>query len=383
MCGAVLLAGCQGMQQSGSSGALSGVSVVNQLQLDSVLYGHNMLVSGCFAYVTMQNGLSASKLAVANVCGIGTGYSATPVLVGEVAGSFPVMNGIAANGNYLYVTYGWVTNPLEVWNVGIGAALPNPMGCVSLFNNYGYTSCSAAATGYGSLYGQNPYVFEDYAYIAENSDDSGQAVQVVDVGVPTLPVKVNAPPLGITAGTGLAGLWAAGSGHLLYVGTVHSSASSTVPVTITAYDASVNPVNPPAASAALNIPAGYSIQAMSVTGSTVVATLYNQTTSNWQVMAASFANPAAPTSATVAATSGCGFESQNFIALQGSYAFMGCGMGKGIEVVNFGNLAAPVVTGQIATSLTGVGFISPQGRYLYAVDQNGELDTIDAGTTFQ
>ena len=46
-------------------------------------------------------------------------------------------------------------------------------------------------------------------------------------------------------------------------------------------------------------------------------------------------------------------------------------------------LSAPVVKGEIGTKLNGVGFISPPGRYLYAVDQDGMLDTVDAGTVLE
>jgi hypothetical protein len=388
--GCVVLAGCgAGQLQSGAVPATLGqVAVVNQLPMDASLFGHNMFVSGCTAYVTMQNNFAVSKLAVVNLCGAGTAYGASPVLVSKVAGSYAAMNGITQSGQSLYITYAWATNPFEVWSVGNGTSAPAKLSCVSLYTDpkLGYTSCGSTAKGYGGLLGSAPYVVGNYAYVAENSDDSEQAVQVVDVTNAAAPVKVPYPA-GVTAGTStggqmLAGIWVAGVGSTLYVATVDTMDAPDQPVTITAYNAAANAANPVQVGV-LQVPMGYAVQNISVTGTTLVATLFNGTTSVWKVMVANFANPAAPTYVTVDPTKGCGFESQNFIALQNGYAFMGCGMDKGIEVVQFKNPAAPVVLGEIGTSLVGVGFISPQGRYLYAVDMNGNLDTLDGGTVFE
>jgi hypothetical protein len=389
--GCAVLAGCgAGVQTSaGAPSTLAQVGVVNQLPMDSNLFGHNMFVSGCMAYVTMQNNFATSKLAVVNLCGTGTSVGTAPVLLSKTAGSYAAMNGITQAGKYLYVTYAWATNPFEVWSVGDGTTAPAKVSCVPLYTDppLGYTSCGSTASGYGALLGSAPYVVGNYAYVAENSDDSEQAVQVADVTNPAAPVKV-AYPAGVTAGvsTGgqmLAGIWVAGVGSTLYVATVDTIDAADQPVTITAYNAAANAINPVQVGAALQVPMGYAVQNISVTGTTLVATLFNGTTSVWKVMVASFANAAAPTYVLVDPTKGCGFESQNFIALQNGYAFMGCGMDKGIEVVQLKNPAAPVVMGEIGTSLVGVGYISPQGRYLYAVDMNGNLDTIDGGSVFE
>lgn len=393
LCSVGLLAGCQGglTPTAATTGpaTFAAIAVVNQLPLDSALHGHNMAVSGCMGYVSLQSNLLPSKLARVNLCGAsGTSYSAAPVLVDETAGSYPVMNGITVNGSQLYVTYAWATNPFEVWDAGSQTSAPKVLGCVSLFTVAGYAGCGAAASGYGSLLGSNPFVVGSDVYVAENSDDAGQAVQVVDVTSPQAPVRLNTGSQGVTAGKSsggamLAGIWAAGSGKTLYVATVDDVQVTDQPVTITAYDTSANAVSPVQVGKALNVPEGFAVQSLAVTGTTVVATLFDAATQASQVMVASFANPAAPSSAAVAATQGCGFESQNFIALQGSYALMGCGMGTGIEVVDFSSQSAPVVKGEMATTLNGVGFISPQGRYLYAVDQDGKLDTVDVGTVLE
>jgi len=223
--------------------------------------------------------------------------------------------------------------------------------------------------------------------VAENSDDKGQAVQVLSVANPALPVR-QAYPAGITAGvsTGgstLAGLWAVGSGSTLYVGTVDGSSASDQPVTITAYSASTNALTPAQLGVPLNIPAGYFIQSMAVQGTTVVATLTDSAIASSKILVASFSNPAAPTMAMIAPTAGCVFESQNFIAVQNGYAFVGCGMSPGIEVVQFSTASAPVLVGQAGATLTGVNFLALEGSYLYAVDLEGNLDTLLVGTTFQ
>ena len=385
-----LLAGCGGGQQQStvvSVPSLASVSVVNQVPLDGSLYGHNMAVSGCTAYVTMQNNLALSKLAVVNLCGAGTVASAAPVLVSKTAGSYAAMNGIAVNGPYLYVTYDWATNPFEVWSAGTNLSPPALLSCLPLFSDNGYTTCAAAASGYGALLGSNPTVIGSDVYVAENSDDKGQAVQVLSVANPALPVR-QAYPAGITAGvsTGgstLAGLWAVGSGSTLYVGTVDGSSASDQPVTITAYSAATNALTPAQLGVPLNIPAGYFIQSMAVQGTTVVATLTDSAIASSKILVASFSNPAAPTMAMIAPTAGCVFESQNFIAVQNGYAFVGCGMSPGIEVVQFSTASAPVLVGQAGATLTGVNFLALEGSYLYAVDLEGNLDTLLVGTTFQ
>ena len=392
----VLLAGCGGAVPSSVTATgpttFAQVAVVNQLQLDGSLYGHNMAVSGCQGYVSMQGTGTASRLAEVNLCGTGTAYGAAPVLVGEAAGSYPLMNGLAVNGSHLYVTYAWETNPFEVWTLGSGSSLPTVVGCAPLFGVPQAATCGASTGGTASLYGGNPFVVGNDAYVGENSDDPGQAVQVVNVMQPSAPVKVNAAPQGVTAGVSsggatLAGLWAAGSGTTLYVGTVDDVAATDQPVTITAYDTSANAVSPVQMGAALNVPMGYALQNMSVSGTTVVATLYNATTKAWELLVAQFpaasGGTGAPSAVTVAPTVGCGFKAQNFIAMEGSYAFVGCGTGTGIEVLNVSNAAAPVVVGVMGASLNGVGFVSVQGRYVYAVDADGNLDTLDAGTVFE
>jgi hypothetical protein len=110
-----------------------------------------------------------------------------------------------------------------------------------------------------------------------------------------------------------------------------------------------------------------------------------------EILVADFSTPSAPSYVTLAPTSGCIPGASNFIAMQNGYAFFGCGApgtsATGIEVVKVSNPASAVLLGQIATSLTRVNFIVPQGRYLFAVDgspvsQGGNFDTIDTGSLF-
>jgi len=377
---------------------LSQATVVHQVQLDSSLYGHNMAISDCLAYVSMQNGTATSKLAVVNVCPTDANNVPEPALVGTFAGSYQGMNGITVNGSNLYITYAYATNPFEVWTTGAGGTHPSLLGCVPLFSDQGYTTCGQASQGNSpALYGGNPYVIGSYVYVAENSDDQGQAVQIVDPSVPSAPVKVN--PLGngegISAGTnsqggGLVGLWAPGSGTVLYVGTSTQTYDAGEPVTITAYDAGQNATNPVQLGNALNVPAGttgYLIQNMAVQGTTVVATLYDNVAGDpGIILVADFSNPSSPSYQTIPPTSGCVPGASNFIAMQNGYAFFGCGSPStspnGIEVVNVSNPANPVPLGQIATGLTRVNFIVPEGRYFFAVDINGNFDTIDTGSLF-
>lgn len=375
---------------------LSQATVVRQLKLDAALYGHNMAINDCLAYVSLQNGSQTSKLAVVNVCGTDNHNVPLPVLVTTVPGSYPYMNGVTVNGSELYVTYGWATNPFEAWSLGAGGTTPTLQGCTPLFTDAGYTTCGATpnAGDTGAMYGGNPYVVGGYAYVAENSDDAGQAVQIVNASNPSKPVQSN--PLGSglgvsggnsTGGGALAGLWAPGSGTLLYVGTNTVPGSEGQPVTITAYDAGQNALTPVKVGVSLNLPAGYLIQNMGVQGTTVVANLWNGVGgSAGLIVVASFANPNAPTMVQVAPTSGCVPGAGSFIAMQNGYAFFGCGspgtLQTGIEVVSVANPTAPMLLGQIATSLTRVNYIVPEGRYLFATDIQGNFDTIDAGSLF-
>jgi hypothetical protein len=373
---------------------LSDATVAHQFQLDSstALYGHNMAVSDCLAYVSMQNGSATSKLAVVNVCGTDSNNVPEPALAGKVAGSYAGMNGITVSGSNLYITYAYATNPFEVWTTGTGGTMPSLLGCVPLFSDApAYTSCGQASNGNSpALYGGNPYAIGNYVYVPENSDDPGQAVQIVDPSVPGAPVKVSG---GISAGTnsqggGLVGLWAPGSGTVLYVGTSTQTYDAGEPVTITAYDAGQNATTPVQLGTALNLPVGYLIQNMGVQGTTVVANLYdaNATMNQALILVADFSNPSSPSYQTISPTSGCIPGASSFIAMQNGYAFFGCGspgtLMTGIEVVNVSHPANPVLAGQIATSLTRVNFIVPEGRYFFAVDINGNFDTIDTGSLF-
>jgi hypothetical protein len=389
--------------QPATAETLSQATVTHQVQLDSSLYGHNMTVSDCLAYVSMQNGTAASKLAVVNLCGTDANNVPQPALVGTFGGSYQDMNGITVSGSNLYITYAYATNPFEVWTTGVGGTHPALLGCVPLFSDQGYTTCGQSSQGNGpALYGGNPYVLGSYVYVAENSDNPGQAVQILDPSTPSAPVKVNTPGNGegITAGTNasngtLAGLWAPGSGSVLYVGTVTIPASVGQDPTITAYDAGQSATTPVKLGNTLNVPAGssgYLIQNMSVQGTTVVATMYDNVAGDpGIILVADFSNPSSPSYRTLSPTSGCVPGASNFVAMQNGYAFFGCGSPStsptGIEVVNVSNPAVPVLLGQIAgatsaTPLTRVNFIVPEGRYLFAVDINGNFDTIDTGSLF-
>ncbi len=110
------LAGCGGGSANGTPATSAQVTVVPQLQLDISLYGHNMAIGGCLVYVSLQNGGTVSKLAAVNVCGTDGSGAPQPALVSKTAGSYAYMNGIAVSGSNLYVTYGWATNPFEIWS---------------------------------------------------------------------------------------------------------------------------------------------------------------------------------------------------------------------------------------------------------------------------
>jgi hypothetical protein len=382
--------------QPATAETLGQATVVHQVQLDSVLYGHNLAISDCLAYVSMQNGSRLGKLAVVNVCGTDTDNAPEPALVTSVAGAYPNMNGITVNGSELYITYGWATNPFEEWTTGAGGTAPSLQGCVSLFTDANYPTCATTpnAGDNGALYGGQPFVLGKYAYVPENSDDGGQAVQIIDVSNPSTPVKVNTigNGLGVSGGTSsaggtLAGLWSPGSGTLLYVGTNTVPGSEGEPVTITAYDAGQNATTPVQVGVPLNLPAGYLIQSMGVQGTTVVANLW--TTVNGSpglIVVADFSKPNAPTMVQLAPTPGCVPGAGSFVAMQNGYAFFGCGSGgtvqTGIEVVQVTHPASASLLGQIATSLTRVNFIVPEGRYLFATDVGGNFDTIDTGSLF-
>ena len=396
------LVGCHNGSSSTTTPAalVASAAVVNQLPIDTQLFGYAMTVDGCYAYVAMQNNLLTGKLAVVNLCGTGSAVGASPALLSETPGSYAAMNGITKSGNQLYVTYGWATNPVEVWTVAGGAASPQLQGCAPMFSDFGYTSCNAAASGYGSLYGGPATLLGSDLYVAENSDDIGQAVQIVNVANPAAPAKL-ALPAGITGGQSsngspLAGLWAkgsvagaqaAGSALTLYVGTIAVTSPQGESATITAYDAGSNPTTPVKMGVAWNVPAGFTVENMAATGTTVVAALWNSFTGAVQIVVVSFQNPAAPTASSVQPTPGCIPGNRNFIALSGKYALMGCStagtLRTGIEVLDVSNLTAPVLLGQMGTSLYHVDAISVQGRYVYATDDVGNLNTLDAGTLFQ
>jgi hypothetical protein len=375
---------------------LAQATVIHQVQLDGSLYGHNMAVNDCLAYVTLQNGSATGKLVVVNVCATDGNNQPQPAIVSSTAASYAYTNGIAVNGGNLYITYGWATNPFEVWSTGAGGTAPALQGCVPLFSDAGYTTCGQAPVGgnTGSLYGANPYVLGKYAYVPQNSDDAGQAVQIIDPSVPTAPVRLNAMGgVGISSGTDanggiVSGLWAPGAGNILYLGTNANTTGQSV--TMTAYDAGQNATSP-VKLGTLNLPAGYLIQGMGAQGTTVVANLWNATAGSAQILVANFANPNSPTMTAIAPTSGCVPGAGNFVAMQNGYAFFGCGspgtLQTGIEVVQVSNPAAPVLLGQIATSLKRVNFIVPVGRYLFAVDgssatNGGSFDTVDTGSLF-
>jgi hypothetical protein len=369
---------------------LDGVRVVRRVALDPVLYGHNMAVDGCTAYVALQNGMMPSKLAVVDLCRKDGAGVPEPAVVSEAAGSYAAMNGMTVAAGKLYLTYGWATNPFEIRETrDVGKVV----GCVPLFSDAGYAACGQSAQGNGALWGGAPVVMGKYAYVPENSDDAGQAVQVVDVSEPARPVKVTGTrwaPAGVTAGRSvqggaLAGIWAPSSGTSpsstrLYVGTITVPGSEGQAVTIAAYDVGRDAERPVQVGKVVSLGAGYIIENMAVEGTTVVANLWNWKTKDAAIAVVDFADEGAPRVATIAPTKGCVPGAGNFIEMKNGLALFGCStLGPslyGIEVVDVRDAARPVLLGLVATELKRVNFLSLQGRWLYAVDVEGRLDVV-------
>jgi hypothetical protein len=368
---------------------LDGVKVVHRLALDPVLYGHNMAVDGCAGYVALQNGTAMSKLAVVDVCAKDADGLAEPKLVEVVPGSYAAMNGITVAGERLYVTYGWATNPLEMrMRRDIGRAV----GCVALFSDAGYKRCDEPAQGSGALWGGAPVATERYVYVPENSDDRGQALQVVDASDGLRLVKVRGVwgfPAGVTAGKSvggglLAGIWAVlGDAGRLYVGTITVPGSEGQPVTIAAYDTRKSAERPVQVGRVVNLPAGYIIENMAAEGTTVVANLWNGKTKDAEIALVDLWDESSPKVVTLKPTPGCVPGAGNFIEMNQGLALFGCStLGEslmGIELVDVHDPAKPVLLGRVAQELKRVNSLSLQGRWLFAVDVDGRLDTVDLG----
>jgi len=362
--------------------------VVRRVALDPVLYGHNMAVDGCTAYVALQNGTMPSRLAVVDLCRKDSAGVPQPVVVSEAAGSYPAMNGMTVAGDKLFVTYGWATNPLEVRDAKDVAKV---LGCVPLFSDEGYTACGQSAHGNGALWGGAPVVLGRYAYVPENSDDAGQAVQVVDVSDAARPVKVlgsRGLAAGVSAGRSyqagvLAGIWAPASGSRLYVGTIKVPGSAGQAVTITAYDAARDAERPVQVGPGVSLMPGYIIENMAVEGTTVVANLWNEREGKAVIAVVDFAGDGLPRVTSLQPTKGCAPGAGNFIEMKHGLALFGCStLGSslnGIEVVDVRAPSRPELLGRVATELKRVNFLSLQGRWLFAVDVEGKRDVVDMG----
>jgi hypothetical protein len=228
-----------------------------------------------------------------------------------------------------------------------------------------------------------------YAYVPENSDDAGQAVQVVDVSEPSRPVKVTGVrgfPAGVTAGRSLqggalAGIWAPTSGGRLYVGTITVPGSEGQAVTIAAYDAGRDAERPVRVGQAVSLGPGYIIENMAVEGTTVVANLWNQREKKAAIAVVAFADESAPRVTTIEPTRGCVPGAGNFIEMKQGLALFGCStLGtslNGIEVVDVRDASRPVLLGIVAQELKRVNFLSLRGRWLFAVDVEGKMDVVE------
>jgi hypothetical protein len=301
------------------------------------------------------------------------------------------MNGIAVAGDELYVTYGWATNPFEVRAT---KDVSKVLGCVPLFTDAGYATCGQSAKGSGALWGGAPVVMGRYAYVPENSDDAGQAVQVVNISDAARPRKVKGLlgfPAGVTAGRSasggvLAGIWAVGQGPVLYIGTITVPGSEGQPVTLAAYDTGRNAERPERVGRVVDLPAGYIIENMAAEGTTLLANLWDAKTGSARIAVVDFSNADAPSVAMLMPTPGCVPGAGNFIEMKSGFALFGCStLGPslmGIEVVDVRNVSKPVLAGRVGTELKRVNFLSLQGQWLYAVDAEGKLDTLDTGGAF-
>jgi hypothetical protein len=228
-----------------------------------------------------------------------------------------------------------------------------------------------------------------YVYVPENSDDRGQAVQVVDAeGMKKVRGWLGFPA-GVTAGRSvgggvLAGMWAVpGSVGRLYVGTITVPGSEGQAVSIAAYDAGRDVERPVQVGRVVSLPAGYIVENMVAEGTTVVANLWNGTTKDAEIAVVDFWDEAEPRVVMMKPTPGCVPGAGNFIEMRQGLALFGCStLGAslmGIEVVDVHDTAKPRLLGRVAEELKRVNFLSLQGRWLFAVDVEGNLDTVDLG----
>jgi len=325
--------------------------IVNVLQIEPqgpALYPslYRGVAQGSILYVTEQDHVSGNS----NLEVIDISSPAAPAMLSKTPGSGLWMNGIAAQGQYVYVSY-WQSSVVQVFDA------TNPYSLVSVGSVT--TACSNAPDGglYGGL-----VIAGDYLYAPCPTDSTG-FIDVINIATPASPVEVGTIiAQNMTNPTSLA-VW----GQMLYASEPSEADNESLGVyysSVCAYSLAGSPV--PAAPVSCEIVA-HSPQNVAVQGSTVAASIGNAN----ELTVIDFSNSASPVAHSVALDPTICIHPyiENMVAFEGATVFVGCSDsldGYGVEAIDITNSAAPSLLGAVLGS-SGNSFatIVPNGKYLY------------------
>lgn len=347
--------------------------IVNILQVEPqgpTLYPalYRGVAHGSVLYVTEQDNVNGNS----NLLLIDISSAGAPTIISQTAGSGPGMNGIAVNGQYVYVSYNQSSN-VQVFD----ASNPYSLASVGSFT----TACNSAYVKglYGGL-----VVAGDFLYAPCPNPGATGFIDVVNIANPMSPTEVGV----ITAQNMTNPPSLAVSGQMLYA----SEPSESGPSAVCAYSLASGPVpTAPLACAIVN----HSPQNIAVQGTTVAAAIGDDN----QLDTIDFSNLASPAVYPAALDPNVCVHPfvENMVAFQGTTVFVGCsnsshpsGPGYGVEVIDVTNITAPTLLGTMLGS-PGDSFamIVPNGSYLYlggypgpsgnSVSTAGALYTVETG----
>lgn len=327
------------------------------------------VVQGNILYITEQDTVNGNS----NLELIDISSPAAPAKLSKTAGSGAGMNGIAVNGQYVYVSY-WKSSVVQVFDA-TNPSSPTPVGSVT-------TACNSATNKglYGALVISGHYLYAPCANPALSPPFTTGFIDVINIANHASPSEVGQ----ITAQNMTNPTSLAASGQVLYASEPSEADGSGGHFSaVCAYSLAGGPV-PAAPVSCASV--GHSPQNIAVQGTTVAASIGDDD----ELDIVDFSNPVSPNVYSAALDPSICVHPyvENMVAFQGSTVFVGCsnspfgntegnsGPGYGVEAVDVTNITAPTLLGTLLGS-SGNSFatIVPNGSYLYLGGYPGQDGT--------
>ena len=340
---AIFAAGCGGFESQNNPLQLS---ILKTLSLPAGYQGSGIAVQGSAAYVTTMaigSQTGARDLVIVSVAT----PSAPTILSTTSSGLTSDMEGVVVSGNYAYVPFGSTSSVnFQVWNVA-NPASPSIVGTTTI-------SCPAGMYPFN-----NPALYGNYVYVScwQSEVTATGSFAIVDVTNPASPVVARSVSVTATYQPISFAIWQ----QNLYVVATQGGSSSDYALLYSIAD----PLSPDLLSME-SLP--HSPQWVAAQAAAALFPIYD----GKELEVVDFSSPSSPHESSASLDS-C--SPMRVAVYPGNLALVTCDSPGGLAEVNVEIAGQPTY---VKTLLSGTvfNFVAVSGSYVYAVDANGNFETV-------